>query len=150
MMGTLFLAVLASIMFGLFISAAVTNQDIVIYIILAQLFAQIILSGTMFPLENNPIMRATIANWTMDSMGSLVDMDQLNREGMGCGVEVLDPGPDGEVWKVVGCDPIDERDLGLEFEHSDDHVFMTWIGLLVHSLIWGVLTFIILLRRKGT
>jgi len=41
---TLALAIFASIMFGLFISAAVSNQDIVIYIILAQLFAQIILS----------------------------------------------------------------------------------------------------------
>ena len=149
LMATFFLAILASILFGLFISAAVTNRDIVIYIILAQLFVQIILSGSMFPLEENPVMRATVANWTMDSVGSLVDMEALNQEGMGCGIDELDPGPDGEVWKVVGCDPIEERDLPLAYEHSDDHVFVTWIGLIAHSVIWGLLTFIILYRRKG-
>ena len=149
LMGTLFLGYLASILLGLFISAAVSNRDIVIYVILAQLFVQIILSGAMFPMEENPIMRGTIANWTMDSVGSLVDMEALNKEGMGCGIEELDPGPDGDVWKVVGCDPIDERDLPISYEHTDNHVFSTWIGLLVHSLFWGILTFFILYRRKG-
>jgi ABC-type multidrug transport system ATPase subunit/pSer/pThr/pTyr-binding forkhead associated (FHA) protein len=149
LMITLFLALLASIMFGLFISASVSNQDIVIYIILAQLFAQIILSGTMFPMENNPIMRATVANWAMDSMGSVVDMKRLNTEGVGCGVEELNPGPDGEVWKVVGCNAVDERDLGLDYEHTEDHVLITWVGLLAHAMIWGTLTFVVMYRKKG-
>jgi ABC-type multidrug transport system ATPase subunit/pSer/pThr/pTyr-binding forkhead associated (FHA) protein len=147
--GTLFLAIIASIMFGLFISAAVTNQDIVIYIILAQLFFQIIFSGTMFPMGDNLVMRATVANWTIDSMGSIVDMDKLSKEGMGCGIEVLDPGPDGEVWKVVGCET-QERELDLDFDHSGENVLLTWIGLLMHSMVWGLLTFFILYRRKGT
>jgi len=149
LMVTLFLAILTSIMFGLFISAAVSNQDIVIYIILAQLFAQIILAGTLFPMENSPVMRATVAYWTIDSMGSLVDIDRMNNEGIGCGIEELDPGPDGEAWKILGCDPIDERKLGIEYEHTDDHVFSTWVGLVVHSMVWGGLTFVLLYRKKG-
>ncbi len=148
LMCTLFLGILASIMFGLFISAAVTNQDIVIYIILAQLFVQIILSGSMFPLENNPVMRATISNWTMDSMGSVVDMEKLNREGMACGIDELPLEKGG--GKVIGCEPLDERALSLEYEHTADHVFATWIGLLIHSVVWGSLTFFILYRRKGS
>jgi hypothetical protein len=101
-------------------------------------------------MKENPIQRATVANWTMDAMGSIVGMDQLNKESMGCGVEVLSPGPDGEDWKIIGCEPIAERELGIKFEQSDDHVFITWIGLVVHSIVWGGLTFIILYRRKGS
>ncbi len=50
---TLLIAVIASIMFGLFISAIVPSQDVVLYIILVQLFVQIILSGTLFPLGDS-------------------------------------------------------------------------------------------------
>ena len=145
-----FLAILASIMFGLFISAAVTNRDIVIYLILAQLFAQIILSGAMFPMDKSPVMRATISNWTMDSMGSLTDLPQLNREGIGCAVSEIDVEPEGRPWKVIGCDAIGERDMELEYEHSRNHIFLTWVGLAAHFVVWGGLTFIILYRRKGS
>jgi hypothetical protein len=146
---TLALGILASIMFGLFISAAVSTQDIVIYLILAQLFVQIILSGSMFPLENNPMMRVTIANWTMDAMGSITNMDQLNREGIGCAVKEMEIEPNGRPWKVIGCDAIGEREFGIGYEHTAEHVFLTWVGLAVHFLIWAGLTYLILYRRKG-
>jgi len=100
-------------------------------------------------MENSPVMRATIANWTMDSMGSISGLDQLNRDGVGCAVQEVEIEPDGDPWKVIGCDAIGERDLGLEYEHSDDHLFLTWVGLAVHFMVWGGLTFIILYRRKG-
>ena len=60
---SLYLAVLASIAFGLFISSIVPSQDVVLYAILAQLFVQIVLSGTMFPLENNPASLAAPGYW---------------------------------------------------------------------------------------
>jgi hypothetical protein len=78
-----------------------------------------------------------------------VDMKRLNTEGVGCGVEELNPGPDGEVWKVVGCNAVDERDLGLDYEHTEDHVLITWVGLLAHAMIWGTLTFVVMYRKKG-
>jgi hypothetical protein len=148
-MVTLFLAILASIIFGLFISAAVTNRDIVIYIILGQLFAQIILSGTMFPMGENPIMRATIANWTIDSMGSVADMEGLNNEVVGCGISEQDLGPDLGESLIVGCEPKPPRELDLTYEASEEHVLLTWVGLLAHTVFWGALTFIVLLRRRG-
>jgi ABC-type multidrug transport system ATPase subunit/pSer/pThr/pTyr-binding forkhead associated (FHA) protein len=149
LMITLFFSILASIMFGLFISAAVTNRDIVIYIILAQLFAQIILSGTMFPMGESPVMRATIANWAMDSMGSVADMEGLNNEVVGCGISEQDLGPDLGESLIVGCEPKPPRDLDLSYEASEEHVFLTWVGLLAHTVIWGGLTFLVLLRKRG-
>jgi hypothetical protein len=149
LMITLFLSILASIMFGLFISAAVSNQDIVIYLILAQLFAQIILSGTMFPMDDSPVMRATIANWAMDSMGSVVNIEGLNEDGRACGVTEQDLRRSDDPSLVVGCDKIAPLQLDLKYEFDEEHVLLAWMGLLVHTAIWGCLTFVVLYRRKG-
>ena len=52
----MYFGVLASIGFGLLISAIVPSMDVVLYAILAQLFVQIVLSATLFPLPANPFI----------------------------------------------------------------------------------------------
>jgi ABC-type multidrug transport system ATPase subunit len=146
---TMFLAVMASILFGLFISAAVNNNDIVIYIILGQLFVQIILSGTMFPLgENNPVSRLTIANWTIDAMGTIADLETLNQVARACKIVSREVLPDEDNFLTLGCDEVEPRILPLAYEHTKDHLMLTWLGLLAHSFFWGILTAIILVRKK--
>ena len=88
---TLYIAVLASICFGLFLSAIVPNTDVVLYAILIQLFIQIILGGALFEINNKAASAITLSYWTTDALGSSVDIDQLNREGWACvGVEVFE------------------------------------------------------------
>ena len=67
----------------------------------------------------------------------------MNQDGIGCAVSEVEIEPNGDPWKVIGCDTIGERDLGLEYEHSDEHLFLTWVGLAAHLAVWGGLTFII-------
>lgn len=154
---TLYLSILASILFGLFISAIVPNQDVVLYAILAQLFIQIILSGTMFPLtepgskKDSPVSMAVVGYWTMNAMGSTVDMEALNKESKLCKViEVKIPSMTG------GADTKEKRlecssaaaDLYLHYEHSAKHLRQMWIGLIVHSLIWFIGTIVVQSRKK--
>lgn len=151
---TLYLAVLASICFGLFISALVPNTDVVLYVILAQLFIQIILSGALFPLPSNPASYATPGYWAMNSLGSQTNLINLNELGTTCLVaEVPEiPGmPRDKEFEITCADakaPESEEDFLSSLDYSEEHIILTWGALAAHSILWTILTVIVLLRKK--
>ncbi len=148
---TLLLAVTASIMLGLFISAIVPSADVVLYVILVQLFVQIVLSGVMFPLPDNPASKLVVSNWTMDALGATVDMHRLNEEAVVCTVVEL-PRSDGMgLKKDFNCDSASRprADLGLSWEHSERHLLTAWGGLLAQAIFWACATTLIQTRKKG-
>ncbi len=77
---TLALTALASILMGLFVSAASPNSNTVIYMVLLVVFCQILLTGTIFQLPPSvePASYAMVTRWSVESLGSTVDMDRLN------------------------------------------------------------------------
>ncbi len=143
-----YLAVLASIAFGLFISSVVPSQDVVLYAILAQLFVQIVLSGTMFPLENNPASLGVPGYWATLSAGSIVDLPKLNEEGRSCSVQEIPNMQTGAKELKVICSEV-KQDQKLPYEHTKENVVYTWIGMLTHMIIWLLLTVIIVTRQKS-
>jgi ABC transport system ATP-binding/permease protein len=150
---TLLLGVIASIMLGLFISAIVPTADIVLYVILGQLFAQIILSGAMFPLEDNLASKLVISHWTMDAMGSTVNIPELNEESLTCNVSVVEmPTETDETRgeKRIDCQSSarEPEKLGLNYEHTAEHLLTTWIALIIQTFFWGGLTMIVQARKK--
>lgn len=152
---TLYLGVLASIMFGLCISALVPSSDVVLYAILVQLFIQIVLGGTLFPLkdavENDAIATAlskvTVSYWVMDAMGSTIDMQALNEASLACSVKEMPTATGGLELQPV-CDSAD-RELYLDYTHTREHVISMWFGLLGHCLVWFLLTTFLVARQKG-
>lgn len=146
---TLYLATIASIIFGLFISALVPNTDVVLYAILVQLFVQIILGGTLFPLDSKVASSVTVAYWTTDAFGSTVDIASLNQESMSCmAIDNIDPNTGAKKGYKPMCSPADS-DLSLDFVHTSEHVISRWIGLIAHSFVWFIGTLIIQARKKG-
>ncbi len=149
---TLVIAVFASIMFGLFISAVVPGPDVVLYVILVQLFTQIILSGTMFPLENNPASKLVPSYWTMDAMGASVDLNRLNSESLVCKVYQAEvPAPEGSVatQRGITCESAARDALELPYEHTQTHLLTAWLALGIQALVWGVATMIVQSRVKS-
>ncbi|NBD36703.1 MAG: FHA domain-containing protein [Chloroflexi bacterium] len=150
---TLLLGVIASIMLGLFISAIVPTADIVLYVILGQLFAQIILSGAMFPLEDNLASKLVISHWTMDAMGSTVNIPELNEEGLTCKVSVVEMPTEtdetrGEKRIVCQSAAREPEELGLNYEHTAEHLLTTWIAFIIQTFFWGGVTMIVQARKK--
>lgn len=76
---TLFLATLAAIHIGLFISALVPNTNTVIYILFMLLFFQLIFTGTLFELPGvtKELSALTLTRWTLEGLGGSVNMDRL-------------------------------------------------------------------------
>ena len=151
---TLVLATLASIALGLLVSAVVRSQGTVIYIILVVLFMQIIFAGAIFeiPAAARPLSYLTTTRWTLEALGSSVDIERLNAQGGGC----LEP----EQALPVGLSPAaegycDEGQTALppaltfnvNYDHSPSHLLFTWIVLLGFAAVFLVLTATIQ-RRK--
>jgi ABC-type multidrug transport system ATPase subunit/pSer/pThr/pTyr-binding forkhead associated (FHA) protein/ABC-type multidrug transport system permease subunit len=149
---TLYLGVLASILFGLCLSALVPSSDVVLYAILVQLFVQIVLGGTLFPLKDAmnedvaaSLSKVTVSYWVMDAMGSTIDMVALNDSSIACKVS---PDPTAGYALAPQCSTADIK-LYLDYEHTPEHVIAMWIGLLVHCAVWFLLTTILVARQKG-
>lgn len=149
---TLYLGVLASILFGLCISAGVPSSDVVLYAILVQLFVQIILGGSLFPLKDTmdenvaeALSKVTVGYWVMDAMGSTIDLPKLNESSITC---IVQPNPqaNGALEPTCSSTPIE---LNLNHEHTEEYLLSLWFGLLVHCAVWFLLTTIIVARQKG-
>lgn len=144
---SLYLAVLASIAFGLFISAIVPNQDVVLYAILAQLFVQIILTGTLFPLDNSPVSVTVPGYWAAVSAGSTVDLPGLNEDSRVCSVNEIPNMQTGAAELQVICTDA-KQDLKIPYEHTEENVLYTWFGMIAHTVFWVILTIIVQARKK--
>lgn len=144
---SLYIAVLASICFGLFLSAIVPNRDVVLYAILIQLFIQIILGGALFEINNKAASSITISYWTTDALGSTVDIDRLNRQGWACvGVEVFEAQAGGVVRRPV-CSKV-TADLPIDYQHTPGHILAVWAVLAIQGLLWFILTLWVQTRRR--
>jgi ABC transport system ATP-binding/permease protein len=153
---TLFLAVVTSIMLGLFISAIVPNSDVVLYVILIQLFVQIILSGSnLFPLPESGITtlvsKGVVSHWTMKGMGTSVGLEDLNEESRICQVgesTVILPDGSEETHYGFGCESGGKVELSMDYEHSEEQLATTWAALAAQIVFWGGLTMIVQARQK--
>jgi hypothetical protein len=77
---TLVLTAFAGIGLGLLVSAVTPNANTVIYLVLLAVFAQILLTGTIFDLPERavPASFGMPTRWSLEALGSTVDMDALN------------------------------------------------------------------------
>jgi len=151
-MVSLYLGVFCSIAFGLLISAAVPSTDLVLYIILAQLFIQIILSGTLFPLPANPISKLTPGYWTMDALASSVDLPALDKAGISCKVVDLPPKelvPNPTIDDQVKCASAAAEEESLKnFDHTEEHLYTAWAAMLILAAVYIGATIIVQARKK--
>jgi ABC transport system ATP-binding/permease protein len=148
---TLLLAVLSSIMLGLFISAIVPSPDVVMYIILVQLFAQIILSGPLFPLPDNPVSKLVVSHWTMRAMGATVDIRALNDDSRVCTVVEIPDMRGGAATTEARCNDakLSDEKLAVDYTHSRDNLLTSWGALLAQAFVWGALTVVVQARKKS-
>jgi ABC-type multidrug transport system ATPase subunit len=151
---TLFLATLASLSLGLFISAIVRSTNTVIYIILLILFVQILFAGAIFelPPAAEPISYVTTTRWTLEALGSTVDMEALRDVGVSC-VEFEDERlsrglgePEEPCKQGQMRQPVDYK-FNVDYGHRAGHLVARWLVLGGFALALGGLTFVVQ-RRK--
>ncbi|MHC4821443.1 MAG: ABC transporter permease, partial [Planctomycetota bacterium] len=161
---TLLLTALASILMGLFVSSLTPSSNAVIYLVLLVVFSQILFTGTIFDLPKHakPVSLGMVTRWSLEALGSSVDMDDLDKKSemrLKKTVEV-EPGQLGDsvgpLLENAGLEldpiPLDEKFLTpiepeLRYKHDRKHLEMLWSGLGIFSLAFLILTWITLAWR---
>jgi ABC-type multidrug transport system ATPase subunit len=150
----MYLGVLASIGFGLLISAIVPSMDVVLYAILAQLFVQIVLSATLFPLPANPISMVTPGYWTMNALASAVDLKEMDDEAKKCllTLKIVDAAElQGQEISIdtVTCSSASAREANVKnYIHEVDHLMTALAALAILTVVFVLLTIVIQVRKK--
>ncbi len=142
---TLLLASIAGIMLGLFISALVANQNSVIYLVLLAVFVQIIFGGVLFELPGvaQPLSALTFTRWTVEALGSTIDMPALNGLGqieVHRTVDAVDPLTGEKVQREVVYRDSLPAAFNVEYKHDAGHLLSRWAILIAFSIVFAGLT----------
>jgi len=151
---SLYLAILSSIALGLLISSLVPTSDVVLYIILAQLFVQIVLTGALFPLDPNLLSYATPGYWATDAMSSIVNLPELDNKGLSCiRIDVPQFDEVGNQTGTTADTQCSSAKSGLSilkfYKHDADHMITSWIAMGGLTVMFTLLTIIIQARKKS-
>ncbi len=142
---TLLLASIAGILLGLFISAIVSNQSSVIYVVLLAVFVQIIFGGVIFDLPGiaQPLSYLTFTRWTVEALGSTVDMPSLNDLGqieVRRTIDTVDPTTGEKIQRdVVYRDKLPAT-FNVDYAHTAGHLLSRWAILIGFALVLGAAT----------
>ena len=142
---TLLLAAIAGIALGLFISAMVASLNSVIYVVLLAVFVQIIFGGVIFdlPAAVKPISYLTLTRWTVEALGSTVDLPHLNDLGqieVHRTIDTIDPNTGAKIQREVVYQDRLPLTFTVDYQHSVDRLLSRWAILLAFSIILGALT----------
>ncbi|MDM8520360.1 FHA domain-containing protein [Anaerolineales bacterium HSG6] len=143
---TLVLTALASISLGLFISTISNSRNNTVYLVLVTLFIQILFSGAIFELTplSEPLSYLTITRWSLEGLAASTDMELLNQLGQ---VRVEREIEFGRGLQRVVEDVKTSITFYLNYNHTPLSLFIRWIGLLGHTMLWGLLTLVLLKRQ---
>ncbi|HZY40563.1 MAG TPA: ABC transporter permease, partial [Anaerolineae bacterium] len=137
---TLLLASAAGICFGLFVSALVASQNSVIYVVLLAVFAQIMFGGVLFNVAK-PLSALTLTRWTVEALGSTVNLPALNDLGQ---IEVrrtvdgVDPITGQKVQREVVYRDKLTTSFNVDYAHDAGHLLSRWAILIAFTLLFAL------------
>ncbi|GAB4439620.1 MAG: FHA domain-containing protein [Anaerolineae bacterium] len=145
---TLVFTALAGVALGLFISALATSTNMVIYLVLLTLFAQIVFSGAIFELSplTQPLSWLTITRWSLEALGNSTDIDTLNSLGM---VRIERQVDTGRGLQTVVDDAATTVTFYISYATGAAGLFARWIFLWAHTLLWSGLALWLIKRKAG-
>jgi ABC-type multidrug transport system ATPase subunit len=135
---TLLLTSLAGMALGLVISAASNSGDRAISVVPLALIPQILFAGLIFTIEGaaTPLSWLTISRWSMDALGTSIDLNSL------CNL----PNIDDTGGVPPGCTP-GFLESEAAFTHTAGQLLGRWAALAIYALVSLGITAWLLRRR---
>ena len=148
---TLFLTMMAGITFGFIISAVSRNTEMAIYILTMLLFFQFFFAGTVFDLRGNafePMSYFTTTRWSLTALGVTIDMPEIVESTILCSEVPENPLDANSATKTI-CENYPEATDDLMLDYSDDMLLKSWGVLLGMSILFLMLTGVLLERTTS-
>ncbi len=151
---TLALAAAAGTAIGLFISAIVNTAGTAIYVVLFALFTQILFAGVIFQLPGvtQALSYLTVTRWTVEALGSTVDLPGLNDLGrieLSNTVEGVDLLSGATVQRPVTIRDRLRVDFSVNYGHTPSYVIERWGVLIGFCIVFGGLSALAQRRRDS-
>jgi ABC-type multidrug transport system ATPase subunit/pSer/pThr/pTyr-binding forkhead associated (FHA) protein len=142
---TLLLTTIVGIMLGLFISAIAANSNSVIYLVLLAVFVQIIFAGIFFELPGltKAISFFTPTRWSVEALGSTIDMSTLNDLGqieVRRTIDTVDPTTGAKVEREVVYSDKLPLTFTVGYEHRSDYLLSRWAVLIGFAVLLLIAT----------
>ena len=149
---TLALAAAAGTAIGLLISAVVNTAATAIYVVLFVLFTQIMFAGVIFELPGltRALSYLTITRWTVEALGSTVNLPALNDQGrieLSRPVEGVDPLTGQQATRLVTIQDRLRVDFNVNYGHTPSYVLERWGVLIGFCVAFGGLSVLAQRRR---
>jgi ABC transport system ATP-binding/permease protein len=134
---TLMLTGLASVGFGLVLSALVENEDRATSAIPLLLIPQLVLGGVIFVLDN-PVLKVisgfTTVRWSTQALGTIIDV---------CGHAL----PQQQLPAPHAGPPYQCLQARLSYAQEAGHVYTSWLALLAMAVVLPVIAGVLVRRR---
>ena len=133
---TMVLTIFASASMGLIVSSLVRNADRAMAFAPFVLIVQLLFSGVLFALGDGALVisRITVSRWSMECLGNTADLNALPYKEIETET--------GELMKIP-AKPYEDF-----FVRTSEHLWHTWLILLLIMLICGVVSTIVLRNLK--
>lgn len=135
---SLVLALAAGLAMGLFISAMVKNNNMVVYLVLVGLFIQLIFSGVLFsvPKFGEALAKLTPTRWAMEGLGASVNIEALNELS-----KTYIHDADGILIQKERKTPVT---FNINYARSLEHLLLTWGMQILFVVLFLSLTAVML------
>ncbi len=142
---TLLLTTIVGILLGLFISAIAVNSNSVIYLVLFAVFVQIIFAGVFFELPGatKAISLLTPTRWSVEALGSTIDLPMLNDLGqieVHRTIDTVDPTTGEKVQREVVYSDKLALTFTANYAHQAGHLLSRWLVLIVFAVVLLIAT----------
>ena len=133
---TMVLTIFASASMGLIVSSLVRNADRAMAFAPFVLIVQLLFSGVLFSLGDGALVisKITVSRWSMECLGNTADLNALPYKEIETET--------GELMKIP-AKPYEDF-----FVRTSEHLWHTWLILLLIMLICGVVSTIVLRNLK--
>jgi ABC-type multidrug transport system ATPase subunit/predicted component of type VI protein secretion system len=150
---TVFIAMVASIGLGLFISSLAKSPEMAMYMLVMLLFFQFFFAGIIFDLRDKPAENFsyfTTTRWSMIALGVTVDLENVAENTIICNTMEDDPRTPEIGDEFTNCIHYPEATEDLLLSYEEDNLLISWGVMIAMGLVFLMFTGISIKRLDKT
>lgn len=150
---TIFIAMVASIAIGLFVSSLGKSPEMAMYMLVMLLFFQFFFAGIIFDLRDKPaesLSYFTTTRWSMSALGVIVDLENVAENTIICNSIEDNPLTPEVGDEFINCIHYPEATENLLLPYNEENLPISWGMMIAMGLVFLALTGISIKRLDKT
>ena len=140
---TVFIAMVASIGIGLFVSSLAKSPEMAMYMLVMLLFFQFFFAGIIFDLRDKPaepLSYLTATRWSMIALGVSVDLEEVAESTIICNTMEDDPRTPEPGDEFTNCIHYPEAREDLLLPYDEENLLISWGVMIGMGLLFLIIT----------